>query len=383
MLYILHNFYLTISFYQKTINLHHIHKFNRINISCWIYFTRNAVKLPISTILALGICWDFLRKATISAAQACGKHSASLIRIEYIYIVPVQRIPCSSFILSAKTFSFVRAFSLLRNESSIHAIGWWFGKYSAKTDCLSYLTAYRRRAFRPAHPQQYKSVRDAQQTLYPTGMVVSGRVNDHVCPDRDCFLPSGPGKPIQTALTVYDAQRLFNFVWSLLFFNLAQYLFAFNWLVILWLLILITTVLSDIQAGGASHAAVSRMRDLCGLYKIFHLSVKTTLGSLREHNRQSIGRTLARFCDCGVNPRMLKWVCWKLYQVVGKGRKIPFSEWCFLLSFGFLTGRPPVFPDGLTHFKEDWALKTNEFQHRLNPADALPMAELYMTFLTI
>ncbi len=51
------------------------------------------------------------------------------------------------------------------------------------------------------------------------------------------------GKPNRTALTVYGVQLLFNFVWSLLFFNLEQYLFAFVWLVILWLLILITTVL--------------------------------------------------------------------------------------------------------------------------------------------
>lgn len=49
------------------------------------------------------------------------------------------------------------------------------------------------------------------------------------------------GKPNRTALTVYGIQLVFNFLWSIIFFNLALYLFAFIWLVLLWLLILITT----------------------------------------------------------------------------------------------------------------------------------------------
>ena len=49
------------------------------------------------------------------------------------------------------------------------------------------------------------------------------------------------GKPNRTALTVYGIQLVFNFLWPVIFFNLAQYLFAFIWLVLLWLLILITT----------------------------------------------------------------------------------------------------------------------------------------------
>ena len=40
-------------------------------------------------------------------------------------------------------------------------------------------------------------------------------------------------------------------------------------------------VLSDIQDGGASHVAISRMGDLCGLSEFSHLSVKSTVGSLR------------------------------------------------------------------------------------------------------
>lgn len=40
-------------------------------------------------------------------------------------------------------------------------------------------------------------------------------------------------------LILYGLQLFFNFVWSLLFFNLQAYGFAFFWLVILWLLILL------------------------------------------------------------------------------------------------------------------------------------------------
>jgi len=44
------------------------------------------------------------------------------------------------------------------------------------------------------------------------------------------------------ALRAYTAQLVFNFGWSLIFFNLEWYLLAFLWLVVLWVLILITTV---------------------------------------------------------------------------------------------------------------------------------------------
>lgn len=42
------------------------------------------------------------------------------------------------------------------------------------------------------------------------------------------------------ALTVYGVQLAFNFLWSIVFFNLRWFLFAFVWLVILWILILLT-----------------------------------------------------------------------------------------------------------------------------------------------
>lgn len=47
-------------------------------------------------------------------------------------------------------------------------------------------------------------------------------------------------KPNDTALNVYGIQLTFNFFWSIIFFNLKLYLFAFIWLVLLWLLIIKT-----------------------------------------------------------------------------------------------------------------------------------------------
>lgn len=57
------------------------------------------------------------------------------------------------------------------------------------------------------------------------------------------YLVYTSGKPDDTALTVYGIQLAFNFFWPILFFNLKLYLFAFIWLVLLWLLILKTTSL--------------------------------------------------------------------------------------------------------------------------------------------
>ncbi len=53
------------------------------------------------------------------------------------------------------------------------------------------------------------------------------------------------GKPgrAKTALTVYGVQLFFNFFWSIIFFNFEAYLFAFIWLIVLWLFILLTTAL--------------------------------------------------------------------------------------------------------------------------------------------
>lgn len=44
------------------------------------------------------------------------------------------------------------------------------------------------------------------------------------------------------AISVYLYQLLVNFLWSTWFFNFRWYLFAFFWLVLLWILILITLI---------------------------------------------------------------------------------------------------------------------------------------------
>ena len=42
------------------------------------------------------------------------------------------------------------------------------------------------------------------------------------------------------AVTVYYIQLFFNFVWSFIFFSAGNYLLAFVWIIILWLLIIAT-----------------------------------------------------------------------------------------------------------------------------------------------
>lgn len=58
------------------------------------------------------------------------------------------------------------------------------------------------------------------------------------------FLVYQSKKPTKSlALFVYGLQLFFNFFWSIIYFNFGQILFAFVWLVILWLLIIIMIVL--------------------------------------------------------------------------------------------------------------------------------------------
>ena len=47
----------------------------------------------------------------------------------------------------------------------------------------------------------------------------------------------------KTALTVYGIQLFFNFFWSIIFFSFEAYLLAFIWLVLLWILIIVTAYL--------------------------------------------------------------------------------------------------------------------------------------------
>ena len=56
-------------------------------------------------------------------------------------------------------------------------------------------------------------------------------------------LTSGaPADDIRNALLFYAIQLVFNFFWPLVFFNLEAFLFALVWLLVLWVLIIITTV---------------------------------------------------------------------------------------------------------------------------------------------
>lgn len=51
-----------------------------------------------------------------------------------------------------------------------------------------------------------------------------------------------PKRDIDIALLFYGIQLFFNFFWSIFFFNMQEYLFAFIWLIALWVFILVTTI---------------------------------------------------------------------------------------------------------------------------------------------
>ncbi len=54
------------------------------------------------------------------------------------------------------------------------------------------------------------------------------------------WVKDGPRR--DTALTLYGAQLIFNFFWTLIFFNGRKYGFALAWLAALWALILATAI---------------------------------------------------------------------------------------------------------------------------------------------
>lgn len=58
------------------------------------------------------------------------------------------------------------------------------------------------------------------------------------------------------ALSVYILQLIFNFFWSILFFNYDLYLISFIWLVVLWILILSTIILFDPISKTASYLLI-------------------------------------------------------------------------------------------------------------------------------
>ncbi len=56
------------------------------------------------------------------------------------------------------------------------------------------------------------------------------------------YTAGAPTYKKNSALLFYGLQLFFNFIWPIIFFRFEAYLFAFVWLIILWLLIIITTV---------------------------------------------------------------------------------------------------------------------------------------------
>ncbi len=70
------------------------------------------------------------------------------------------------------------------------------------------------------------------------------------------YLVYTAGAPSRAALTVYALQLVFNFLWSIFFFNMQWYLFAFVWLVVLWFLILLTTLLFRKSSKAAAYLMI-------------------------------------------------------------------------------------------------------------------------------
>ena len=56
------------------------------------------------------------------------------------------------------------------------------------------------------------------------------------------YKSAAPQYKKNNALLFYGIQLFFNFFWSIIFFRWEMYLFAFVWLMVMWLLIIITTL---------------------------------------------------------------------------------------------------------------------------------------------
>ncbi len=52
------------------------------------------------------------------------------------------------------------------------------------------------------------------------------------------WVSHAPKRQKRTAFAVYGAQLALNFFWSIIFFNLNAYLFAFIWVLLLWVMII-------------------------------------------------------------------------------------------------------------------------------------------------
>ncbi|MBE6820178.1 MAG: tryptophan-rich sensory protein [Ruminococcaceae bacterium] len=56
------------------------------------------------------------------------------------------------------------------------------------------------------------------------------------------FTSDAPKRDINNALTVYGINLFLNFFWSIIFFNMRAYLFAFIWLIALWVTIIVMII---------------------------------------------------------------------------------------------------------------------------------------------
>lgn len=56
------------------------------------------------------------------------------------------------------------------------------------------------------------------------------------------YKSAAPQYKKNNALLFYGLQLFFNFFWSIIFFRWEMYLFAFVWLMVMWILIIITTL---------------------------------------------------------------------------------------------------------------------------------------------
>ena len=56
------------------------------------------------------------------------------------------------------------------------------------------------------------------------------------------IIDNTPSSRKNRALTIYYIQLFFNFVWSFIFFSAENFLFAFIWIIILWILIIATII---------------------------------------------------------------------------------------------------------------------------------------------
>lgn len=84
---------------------------------------------------------------------------------------------------------------------------------------------------------------------------------------------SKPSKERTRAFVFYYAQLFFNFLWSFIFFSMRAYLAAFLWLLIMWVLILLSAVsfYKIKKNGGVSFSAVSCVGGVCGCFKLQYI----------------------------------------------------------------------------------------------------------------